>query len=256
MLVTCLLFSCNDNKASDNKSGTDSTKTGKIEDPVIAYLTPENIDLSTPIPVNLLKEAVTAWDSVKEVTITGYCNFFFDKGSVNDKTGITAGTESSQVLFDCTMAQEYPEEFDKTIPVTIKGKVSEVWGDKICLSECVLVSKGEENPANGKYIVPQTYKGENVNASDCYTSFFGWKDVELVVVGYYNSHTTSITDYGTTIRLDLSMESMGERMVGCELKQEPPANISENREGVQIKGKVEGIVFGNVQMIECEILNR
>ncbi|MBN2681292.1 MAG: hypothetical protein JXR58_02180 [Bacteroidales bacterium] len=249
--ASLLISSCGDKKESGDK------ETGqKVEkEAEIAYFTPEMIDLNKPVAVDILKEAVLAWDSVKEVTITGYCDFFFDKGSIAEKVGLK-GSLDGQMIVECTMAEAYPEEFEKTVPVTIKGKIKEVWGDKIYLENCTLVAKGEEKPATGKYVVPQTYKGENVNINDFVSSYFGWKNKEIRVIGYYDSHTTSVTSYGTTIRVDLSKESMGEKMVGCEINHEVPEGIADNREGVEIQGKIDGVVFGKVSMVECKILNR
>jgi hypothetical protein len=257
VFITILFVSCEESKESEKKDSTKSTDSEKMENETEeVYLSPDSIDSNTPIPVDVLKEAVMAWDKIEEVTITGYGNFYLDSGLIETELSLKPTHDSYDILVECKMAEEYSEPIAKNTPLTIRGKINDGWANKVRLIECVVVEVGGEIPPADAKLVAQKYAGENVNVAALHKSYFGWNGVELIVEGYYDSHTTSTTSYGTTIRVDLSKESMSDRLVGCELTHEVPDGISNNRVGVQIKGKVNGIVFGNVSMIECKILNR
>ena len=259
ILAVALIFSACGNgneNAGDNKEDNDIKK-----ETVEKKLTPDNINLEEPILVKKLDEAFFAWKDVKNVTVTGYCNFFFDEGKINDEVTLlteAGGERDLKRYMVCKMKQEYPEEFAKTTPVTIKGEVDNFFGGKFSLINCELVSKGE-SPDNKVYIRYSDYKGENITLKDFYNSYFGWIDKEITVIGYYKSTTTSTTSYGKTTRVDLvSDNGSGKITVGCRMAADviTPEDINNNRDGVIIKGIIKGEAFDNVVMEECTFVNR
>ena len=88
-----------------------------------------------------------------------------------------------------------------------------------------------------------------------------WIGKEVTVQGHYHSSTTSTTDYGTTIRMDLTHpEDTYTKLVACEML-EPLSAVSgslivADRDGVQIRGTIEGETFGVVTLEGCTLLNR
>ena len=71
------------------------------------------------------------------------------------------------------------------------------------------------------------------------------------------STTTSTTDYGVTIRVDLGdPDDIYAKYVGCEMISEPPEALADDRYGVQIRGTIVGESFDMVALEECELLNR
>ncbi len=90
---------------------------------------------------------------------------------------------------------------------------------------------------------------------------FAWIGKEVTVEGYYNSTTTSTTDYGTTIRIDLAHpDDTYTKYVGCEmlaaLSPVSESLIVADRNGVQIRGTIVEESYGMVGMEGCTVLNR
>jgi hypothetical protein len=246
--VVALFASCSGGGTGEG-DGNDSTAT---EQTMVDKLTPSKVDVNKPVSVAELSEAYYAWKD-KEVTITGFCNFFFDEGAIDTVASLTAVAGDGTVVIECSMKQAYPETFAKTSPVTIKAKIKEGWFGKILLEKGELVSKGTDVASVG-YIDPFNYKGENMSVKDFYASFYGWKDKEITVTGYYYSTTTSTTSYGVTVRVDLADPTDNNIIVGCEMEGEVPEDIVNNRDGVKIRGFIGEEAFGKVQLVKCKIV--
>ena len=216
---------------------------------------PSEVDANTPVAAAELKESFFAWNNVKEVTFTGYCAFFFDEGAIDSIVKIKASPDAKEDLIECHMIKQYPENFSKKTPVTIKGTFERNFFGKIIMKDCEVIEKGKEAKDAG-YVDPFNYAGEIISAKDYHDSFYAWVKKEVTVSGYYHSTTTSTTSYGTTVRVDLTDKEMGDKMVGCEMKGKVPDDIANKREGVLIKGIIGEESFGNVQLEECEFVNR
>jgi len=247
---------------NDDGEGNDNDSTNIGTDEVtVTKLTPDNIDLNKPFKPKELQDAVFAWKNVSTVTVTGYCDFFFDNGKIgtsvdlveNAGDKINMGDPDAQSM-KCEMKQEYPEEFAKTTPVTIKGDIELKYGRSFVMNNAELINKGETIENQG-YIDAESYKGENISLSDFYASYFGWMNKEITVEGYYQSSTTSTTSYGETTRVDLVSDNV---TVGCRLAEgvTVPEDLANNRDGVIMKGIVKGEAFGNVVLEECTFVNR
>ena len=251
-----LMFACgnNSNKTSEKSTSEQSEEVQQPDEPKTSgKLTPNDIKPDKAIPVDELDELVFKWESIKEVTVTGYCDFFFDEDAIGDNVELRGSIDAEEVLIECSMKESYDEKFDKSIPVTIKGKTEGVRFDRIQLFECELVAKEEAMAPTGKYVDPFIYSGENIAVQDFFDSYFGWKDVEVSVEGYYKSTTTSTTSYGVTTRLDLSGD---ENTAACRLIEGIEAPEITDREGVIIKGIIKGDFFGDVLLEECTVVNR
>ncbi len=241
----------NSNKNSSDKGG--SAKDGTVSEELIS---PDKIDIANPFTIPELQEAVFGWKN-KTITVTGHCDFFWDKGKIGKSVGLKISPDKeSPKLVQCEMKKEYNEEFDRSVPVTIKGEFeSDYFGKYIILKNCEVIKKGEKVAGKG-YVHPKAYTGENISVKDFYDSYYGWMDKEVAVVGYYYATTTSTNSYGKTIRVDLKDEEDGNVKIGCRMKNAPPENLKDQRSGVIIKGIFKGEAFGNLLLEECEIINR
>jgi hypothetical protein len=251
-----LMFACgnNSNKATEKDTSEQSEEVQTPDGPKTSgKLTPDKIKPDEAIPVDELHELVFKWESIEEVTVTGYCDFFFDEDAIGNNVDLLGTPEADIANIECSMKESYDEKFNKSVPVTIKGKVEGVRFDRIQLVECELITTGETLEPTGKYIDPFIYSGENIAVQDFFDSYFGWIDVEVSVEGYYKSTTTSTTSYGVTTRLDLSGE---EKEAGCRLIEGTEAPEIVDRAGVIIKGVIKGDLFSDVLLEECTVVNR
>lgn len=259
LILVTFVFSCN----NDEKNTEVDNNLAVVEETVnFDNLTPNDVDLEKPIPVENLENLVFAWNDIKEITVTAYCDIFFDSDKLgNDVTLVSEAGEKvdrgnpDYRVMECTMKEDYQDEIKKTTPVTIKGHFDgEFFGGKFELVECELVSI--DKPIENKgFIRYSDFKGENISLKDFYSSYFGWINKEVTVVGKFYALTTSNTSYGETVRVDLVSES-GNVKVGCRMAVDVPNSISDNREGVIIKGIIKGEAFGNVILEECTFVNR
>lgn len=257
LFAITVFISCNnsDNKTSEsnNDENQEEVKPETPAEKSSGKLTPDKVNPDEAIPVDELNEVVFAWQQVEEVYITGYCDFFFDKGKIDNDVSLLYELGSEEIVIDCSMKEVYDEEFDKTIPVSIKGRIDGERFGRLQLIDCELVEKAVELPATGKYIDPFVYEGQNIAVKDFHDSYYAWMDIEVSVIGRYKSTTTSTTSYGTTVRIDLSGENNEAK---CRLKEDYEAPEIEDREGVIIKGIIKGDFFGDVLLEECELVNR
>ncbi len=253
VLITFVTFMACDSKSSENKNGEKKSEEEKQEEIVEEeFLSPSDIDLTKPIPVKDLKEAFFAWDG-QEVIITGYCDFFRNKGKIGTKVSLIESPEGGDVLVECNMLEDYEEEFDKSIPVTIKGVIDRDFFGRIILKDCELITKGEEAMFSGK-INPFNPPKESMWVGDFFNSYFGWIGKEVSVIGYYFGTTTSTTNNAVYIRIDLLDPETREKSVGCYMIEDPDYDLANNRENVVIRGIIKGESFGNVSMEECELV--
>ncbi|MBN1639418.1 MAG: hypothetical protein JW866_10650 [Ignavibacteriales bacterium] len=253
-LMLIISFSnCGDKEKDTN--GKETTENNGVEQKV-KKLNPKTITQDEPIPVAKIKEAFYSWENVKEITIVGYPNFFFDEGSIGSRVELLSSPDSKDVLAECNMKTADEENRNKQNTVTIRGTIDRDFFGKIILKECEFITSGEE-AKRVDYIFADEVKNETKYfVEDFHNSFYGWHGKVVSVVGYYWGTTTSTTDYGVTVRIDLTDGAGGEKCVGCEMKVEPPESLPNNRADVIVKGKIKGDVFGNVYMEECEIMNR
>lgn len=244
LIIGLFVFACSKGDASGDSNKSVSLKKA-------AVLVPGSVDLSRPIGVKQLTDAFFAWKG-KRITITGYCNFFFDEGEIGKSVKIVANPGDKDKLITCAMRTNYSGRFAKTVPVVIEGTIKRksYWG--IELIDCKLVSKGKK-PATVKAAV-NAASGSVFEAGDFARAYSGWLGKEVSVIGYYWGTTTSTTKYGKTIRVDLQDPKHTSIKVGCEMK-EKHERITK-RAGTIIRGRVSGQVFGGVRMTNCVFVNR
>lgn len=251
ILIISFLNCGNKKKDTNNEESTDE----KGVEQEVKKLNPNTVSPDEPIPVKELKEAFFTWSKVKEITIIGYPDLFWDEGTIGNRVELLGSPGSKDKLVECNMKTPNEEKLNKQNTVTIRGTIDRDFFGKIIFKDCELIGKNEE-AKRISYIFADEVKPETKYfVEDFYNSFYGWKDKIVSVVGNYWGTTTSTTDYGVTIRIDLTDPITGEKCVGCNMKGEPPASLKDNRNNVIVKGRISGEVFGNVQMEECEVIN-
>ncbi|MBN2572745.1 MAG: hypothetical protein JXA68_11495 [Ignavibacteriales bacterium] len=251
-MLIFIFASCGDKEKNNDETTND--KNGVEQE--VKKLNPMKINPDEPIPVLELKNAFLAWTKVKEITVVGFPNFFWDDGTIGNRVELLNSPNSDKILVECNMKTPNEEKLTKQNTVTIHGTIDRDFFGKIILKDCEYIGNNE-SAKRVDYIFAEEVKPDTKYfVEDFYNSFYGWIDKTVSVVGNYWGTTTSTTDYGVTIRIDLTDRTSGEKCVGCNMKGEPPASLSTSREDVIVKGIIKGEVFGNVSMEECVVVNR
>ena len=81
-----------------------------------------------------------------------------------------------------------------------------------------------------------------------------WKGVEVTVKGDYNGHSTSTTDYGRSISINIRVGS--ENVGTCDGKEDPPADVKERRENRVFTGKISRVLktFKQFELEDCKMI--
>jgi len=255
-LILLSIFILSNCKGDATGESNDADSVAVVEEevvPEVTMLDPNSIDLNKPIPVADLKEAFFAWDG-KEVTVIGYCDVMFSYGSVKNEVKLVGSPDSSNALVRCALTADYEgEKVEQSTPIVVKGIIDGSFFGSVELKDCEIVSVGGEIKEVNK-LNPENLPADPIAVQNLKDAYFAWIDKEVSVIGYYNSTTTSTTSYGVTIRVDLADPASGEKAVGCRMIEEPPTDLSNNRNDVVIKGIIKEEAFGNVLMEECELV--
>ena len=260
-----LNINCSKDKNSNTtstKSTINVTKPDKIDSPSNSgLLNPQTLDTKKVITVDTLNNSYFSLKG-KKVTIFGYPQFFFDKGKIGKSVVLTAVAGDKRDLVECSMDKSYDEEISMKTAIVVTGEIKEhpkkpfsnnPRFNSIKLINCTLVSKGDfKDIANADY---NNISSGTLKVDDFYKTYNAWIGKEISVIGSYWGTTTSILKTGNIVRVDLKSEIKDSKVkVGFQMKK--AHNKIENRDGVIIKGKVEGEAFDNVHLIDCEFVNR
>jgi len=225
-------------------------------------LDPSVISSETPVDAAALFEAYFAWDG-KQVVLQGYpyIPYGADTMILEDDVELITEPGSSERLATLTFTDPAGIIVKADQPITASGTVDYYWTGDIEIIDCEMledVSAAEP----GLVTSPWVYDGTTpILVAEFYDMFNVWMGREIIVDGYYHSTTTSTTDYGVTIRVDLSHpDDTYTKFVACEMVGEIPeavdSNMVENREGTRIRGTVAGESFSMVGLENCELINR
>ena len=205
-----------------------------------------------------LNEAYFAWMGM-EVTLVAYPYIWYgDDTVVEDELRLVADPESTDEL--ATACFDEPQNLTvlRGEIISVRGTVEEGWNGPE-LTGAVFI----DPPESFERIEtsPWVYDVEPIPVDQFSEMFNVWMGKEVTVEGYYHSSTTSTTDYGTTIRIDLSdPQDTYTKYAACEML-EPLSAVSESlivadRAGVQIRGTITDPFFDNVRLEGCTLLNR
>ena len=205
-----------------------------------------------------LNEAYFAWIG-KEVTLVAYPYIWYGEDVVvEDELRLVADPESTDELATAVFDEPQNRTVMRGEIIAVRGIVEEGWNGPE-LTDAVFVD------APDAFVrvetSPWVYDGEPIPVDQFNEMFNGWIGKEVTVQGHYHSSTTSTTDYGTTIRIDLTHpEDTYTKLVACEML-EPLSAISgslivADRDGVQIRGTIGDAFFDQVGLEGCTLLNR
>jgi hypothetical protein len=264
LLVLAVVFTgCGED--SPETAGEPSTgETPDVETVEETALYPEGtLDPATVTPdivisaVDLNREFF-AWDGM-EVTIAAYPYIWYgDSTEVENELRLVSEPGSTDELARAMTAAVAGEVVHRNEIIAFTGTVASGWQGPE-LEDAVFAEPPDELvPVETS---PHAYAGETIPIDQFSELYNVWLGMEVTIEGYYSSTTTSTTDYGVTVRVDLSdPQATSNKLVGCEMADLVPDDVSEamsaNRAGVQIRGVVTGSVFGNVSMEDCVIINR
>ena len=221
-------------------------------------LDPETVTPDIAVDAWALHDSYFAWMG-KEVTLVAYPYIWYgDDTVVEDELRLVADPESTDELATAI----FDEPLNRTVMrgeiISVRGIVEEGWRGPE-LAGAVFI-----DPPDAFVRIetsPWVYTVEPIPVDQFNEMFNAWIGKEVTVEGYYHSTTTSTTDYGTTIRIDLSdPEDTYTKYAGCEML-EPLSSVSgslivADRAGVQIRGTIGDAFFDQVGLEGCVLVNR
>ncbi len=221
-------------------------------------LDPEAVTPDVAVGTWALNEAYFAWMG-KEVTLVAYPYIWYGEDVVvEDDLRLVADPESTDELATAIFDEALNLTVMRGDIIAVRGIVEEGWTGPE-LTGAVFVD------APDAFVrietSPWAYAGEPVPVDQFNEMFNVWMGKEVTVEGYYHSTTTSTTDYGTTIRIDLAHpDDTYTKYVACNML-EPLSAVSESlivaeRSGVQIRGTIADPFFDQVGLEGCVLLNR
>lgn len=247
--------SCNNDSAKKNDS-----KEKIIEQEVelspeeLARITPSDVDINTPIPVGKLSNSFFEWKG-KEVTIAGYVRMYMDSNDLKETMQIVGEPGSTDYLFSCTFAKTPEGSINADDVIIIKGTIQDASYSGINMTNCEYIGVNEEY-SDVEDLSPYRMPKEPVFAKNLFDIYHSWTDVEVTVIGRYNSTTTSTLNEGVIWRIDLSDPESGLKAVGCRMQTEPDSDfLKDNRDDVVIRGIIKGESFNAVMIEECVMVD-
>lgn len=234
----------------------------EVTEAVVLYpegtIDPETVSPEEVIPAAGLYREFFAWDGM-EVTLAGYPLIRYgDSVEVSNELMLVSSPESTDEVVGAETGQDAGRTVYLGEIIALRGTAGSQWS-RPRLEGAVFVDPPEELlPVETS---PYAYAGEPIPVDQFAELYNAWLGREVVVSGYYHSTTTSTTDYGVTVRVDLAdPEDTYTTLIGCEMAGEIPEEVTEamveNRSGVQIRGTVTGSIFGMVELEDCVVVNR
>lgn len=224
-------------------------------------LDPSSVTPDSPVGAAALFEAYFAWDG-RQVTLQGYPDIFYgDSMTVEDEVALVAvpGDDLELATFTFDSLQGFKVGRDQLL--TIRGTVDYYWTGDLMLTGAEFV-EGAEEAAPGAGTSPYAYDGTTpLPVAEFHELFNTWIGRRVLVEGYYHSTTTSTTDYGVTVRVDLAEPGdIYSKYVACEMTGAIPEGsdsaLVASRDGVRIRGTVAGESFGMAGLEDCVLVNR
>jgi hypothetical protein len=242
------------------ETGGDAEGAGEVEEVVLypeGTLDPNAVTAETVVAASALNEAYFAWDSV-EVTVAGYPYIFYgDSTTIEEEIALTESPESEEELVTVLFSSPPGVTVAGDEIVAARGVGVRSWTGGVEVGEAELVAPPET--LTEVETSPYAYDGTVIPAAQLVDLYGAWEGREVAVSGHYHSTTTSTTDYGTTIRVDLSSpEDTYTKYAGCEMAAEIPAETESlmlaDRDAVVIRGTVAGESFGRISLEGCEVV--
>jgi hypothetical protein len=221
---------------------------------------PSTVTPGTVVSASALYDSYFAWNG-KQVTVAAYPYIWYgDSTVVEDDLDLVADPESTDGLATAVFAEPPNVSVVKGELLVVTGTLERSWTGDIEITGAAMLEAPEQMVA--VETSPYSYDGTTpIPVDELYEMVTAWDGKEVVVEGYYHSTTTSTTDYGTTVRVDLAHpDDIYTKYVACEMTAEIPEEsesmLVSNREGVQVRGAVAGESFDMVGLEGCTLVNR
>ena len=222
-------------------------------------LDPSLVTADVPVSCRALYNAFYAWDG-QTVVVQGYPFVHYgDSTTIEDYIELVAISGERDKLVKVT----FPAPLNLTIPanelLTVSGTVDYSRTGRIELIEGSVVTDAVLIEVSD--LSPYTYDGTSaVEVQEFFNIFNAWIGMEVTVEGYYFGSTTSSGSGYNIVRIDLQDPETRDKCAACEMTGDIPEDISsalsDNRDGVQIRGTIEGESFSIVGLEGCELVNR
>jgi len=259
-LSTGIIFtSCGSKEESkdDSKGKEEGTEETSEEDGP-KRLSPSDIDVSKPIACEEANAAIMCWDG-KTIDIAGYVYNIYRGDSIGVDYGsftILAGKGSNKHAVSVYLKdRDNKFKISPNDMIHIRATVSGTYFDTVVSvnnAEVIAIAPKIETEA-----LNPDKAGAIFDAGQLNKDYTQWNNKEIAVVGNYMMTTTSTTTSGVTVRVDLKGAKSDYADVGCEFAVDPSDKLTENREGVIVKGKIRpGGSFGKLQLYDCQLINR
>jgi len=259
LLVVVFSFSiiaCNNESNSNSDSDNQNNQENIVDEQTemspeeLARITPADVDINKPIPVTDLYNSFFEWKD-KEVTVAGYVKMYMDSDEIIASIDLIGEPGSYDILFECDFTDTLNQTVNKDDLVAIKGTITGSSFSRIRMKDCEIIGINEEYSEETE-LSPYRMPKEPVLAQNLFDVFHAWIGVEVSVIGYYNSTTTSTLSDNVICRIDLADPESGKKKVGCTMVSEPDNDyLKDNRNDVVIKGIVEEESFGKVALDQC-----
>jgi len=221
-------------------------------------LDPALVTPDVAVDTRALNEAYFAWVG-KEVTLVAYPYIWYGEDVVvEDRLRLVDDPESTDELATAIFDEPVNRTVMRGEIIAVRGIVEEGFtGPELTGAIFVDAPDAFERVETS----PWVYDGEPVPVDQFNEMFNVWIGKEVTVQGHYHSSTTSTTDYGVTIRIDLTHpEDTNTKLVACEM-MESLSDVSDSlivadRDGVQIRGTIADPFFDRVMLEGCTLLNR
>jgi hypothetical protein len=273
MFLMVLASGCGQSEPAEGTGTADSLAAGDVvadtaavvEIEVVLYpegtLDPSMITPDRPVSAAALYNAYFAWNG-KPVTVVGYPHipYLRDTLSIESDLEMIIDPVADEILASVTFAAPVNSIVNKGELLAVSGTVEMSWTGDLEIIDAVMAPAPEA--FERLETSPYAYDGVTpIPVDQIAEMVYALLGKEVTVEGTYHSTTTSTTDYGVTVRVDLSDPSdEWTKLVGCEMAGEIPAAsdtaISSNREGVQIRGTVTTDSFSMVGLEGCVLINR
>jgi len=279
LIITAFLFlaACGGEEAEQDGGADGATTSGDVSEPDTSMARPEEeaapvlypegrldpslVDPGTPVSAVALNEAYFAWDGVR-VTLQGYPDVMYgDSMVIENELGLVASPGERDELATFSFDQPQGIPVGREDLITVSGTIEYYWTGELNLVDGAMVDGPgpvEDVPSISPWALDA---GTPVPVGDLHEVFNAWIGKEVTVEGYYHSTTTSTTDYGVTVRVDLAAPGdTYTKYVACEMAEEIPEGsdslLVADRDGTRIRGTVAGESFGMVGLENCVLVNR
>ena len=211
-----------------------------------------------PIPVGELHASMFAWKD-QQVTFGGYLDIATRRGKINARLSFTSEPEGETSMVNCELPNPSGDRVKREQPMVVTGTFTHFDdatpdGTPIMrMTDCEVVSIDEAFDEN---VPAEPGSGQTIPIGALYDTITGGVGTKVSVIGYYHGSGHSSANDLTAV--NLSSGAGEETVVNCHMqgKDVVPANLADNREGVEMAGTIGQPGWDIVNLYDCTFVNR